>query len=192
MTEYRFRPALLRSPRAYRLEQGVLSALDRHGAPEWQLELGRVERAVFVDFGKAHAPVRRLDLFGHDGMRRIVLNTGMGGMEDDRAQFAALAAAIFRSLADTRPDAEVEVGEYGAARLAMLAAGLAALAGGLGLLIAVALTAADRLAEAAVPIAVLILFGGAISWGNRPWRPRPKLAARTMAEVVEGLDRKTV
>lgn len=191
MTEYRFRTALLRGKRAYRLDRGVLSARGRHGTQEWQLDLGRVKRAVFVDLGKASTPIRRLDLFGPEGLRRVTINSAMGGMEEDRAEFAKLAAAICREMAEAQPDAGVEVGEYGVSRLVMLGAGLLCLVGGAGILVASAAASPARIAEAALPIGALLLVGGALTWGNRPGRPRRKLSARKMAEVIEKLDRRS-
>lgn len=191
MTEYRFRTALLQGKRAYRLDGGVLSALGRHGTQEWQLDLGRVKRAVFVDLGRASTPIRRLDLFGPEGLRRISINSAVGGMDEDRAEFAALAAAVCRELAEARPDAGVEVGEYGVSRLVMLGIGLVCLVGGAGLLVASAISSPARIAEAAVPIGVLLLVGGALTWGNRPGRTRRELPASKMAEAIEKLDRRS-
>lgn len=189
--EARFRPAPMRRAQTFRLEGTRLVRLDVSGAEDWALDLASVDRAVFVDFGAAKAPNRRLDLFAGGVRQRVAINAagGLGAMREDMGAFLELCGAIFLALAEARPDLQIGLGEYGAARWALFGLGAIMVVGGGGILAAALAggVSSSRLIDAAVPLGMLVLVGGFIAWANRPGVVGVQIAPAAMAVALKAL-----
>lgn len=185
---YSFRPAPLRGPQDWRLEEGR-----RLIGPDGPCDLSGVARARFIDSTMRGLRMRRLDLIGPDGlMCRIALNSrkGLPPQDPDRAAHRALCLDVLRTLTAQTPDLPVALKETGALRVLWFGIGLLALIAGPGIAIAAVATGvdADRLIPMLVPVLLLGAFGAFIAWTHAPWRKVPSLPVSIMPTIIETMD----
>ncbi len=181
---FAFRPAPLRGPQEWQLEDGRL-----HG-PSGTLALDRVRRLRLVDRRYGDARMLRLDLIHDDGTLDVSLTIGALAPEEtpDLAAWSGLVAALGHAFSAQDPGLEVEIGEGGLAGWGMFVVGLLSLLAGLGIGLGAAMSglAGDRLAAAALPVLLLIGLGWALVYGNRPWRARPCVPVSGLALLLSG------
>ncbi len=177
MREYQFKPAPLRDVMHFHLDDDNLRQLTRDGQAEWQLPLQDVQAVRYVHHRINGLSFWRLDIKARDGgLFRVSENQGAEGISDPQAQ--NLLQDLCLTLSKHHPDLQITIGEYGRARLAIFAIGIMSLIFALGL-VAVALwtgLAPNRFVAASVPVLLLLLFGGVVSYSNRPGQPLPRLS----------------
>lgn len=183
---FAFHPAPARAQRVYRLEGGVLR-LDS----DWNLDLRTVTRAAYVQHRVGDGLMRRLDLWQGETRHTIGWTGAAGGwVHDDGAYaFLALCGATGNALQAAAPGVSLTWGEYGRSRLALFLVGVLAVLGGLGIFAGAQLSgvSGDRLMGAAIPMALLVLFGGGVALVNAPWRRLPRLEPQGLAPILEAM-----
>ena len=182
MRRWSFKPALLRGAQEWRIEG---TALD---GPAGRIDLNDVERAAFVDQAMKGHSFTRLDLIEGDRTLSISITSPKTDDPDpDRQAFFALTLAVAQILKDRRPGIPVTIGEYGRSALIMFVIGVLSLLVGVGIG-AVALASGlsgERLGAAAVPVLLLVAFGGMVAWARRPWKPALELPAASLPILLE-------
>lgn len=190
MPSFTFKPALLRAPRSYLLEAGVLHASEG-GRALWSLPLADVTGAVYVEHRAYGVKMRRLDLLAGETRRSLSQSLGLRTDPGDPelAAFRGLLAAVCEGMASAGTGATVRFGEHGRGRWAIFAIGAASVLFAIGLTVAALAggIASSRLAEGLVPVAMMVLFGGALMWTTRPGRPVAELPADVAARVLAAL-----
>ncbi|KUF11204.1 hypothetical protein [Pseudoponticoccus marisrubri] len=172
---FSFRPASLRGAVDWRLEG------DRLLTPEGWRDLSTLQGARLVQSTVRGILLRRLDLSFPEGRTRIAINVprSAGPEQPDRRAHLALCRAIAAQLAKHQPQLPVHLGEGGRVRWVMFGMGavsvLIALAIFFGALASGVST--DRLIGAAIPVGLLVLFGGAVMATTVPWAARPACTA---------------
>lgn len=194
MVRHAWKPALLKGRIEVDMTETGLICRDGSGAEQWRLDWGDVAAAVVVEHTVRGTSMRRLDLLGRDGvvLRRLSC-TGPPGAPvagTEAGAYVLAMAAILDRLGER--EIAVTVGEYGRARVAIFAVGVVSVLGGFGIGVAALASgiSGDRLAGAAVPILLLVVFGLFLVRANAPWRKRPELPAGLVAvalrDLVEG------
>lgn len=116
------------------------------------------------------------DLTGRDGsMIRLACSGPFGrwGQDDNSAVFITLIGAIVQTLARRRPELNVSIDDAAGWRWAWFALGCVTALLGAGVC-AFAIhdgVELDRLLAVLPVMGLLAVFGAAIAWSNRPWRP---------------------
>lgn len=190
MQVFRFKPALLRSAISFRLSAGTLVQIEDDGSLRWSLDLTRINRADFVEQRVNGVLMRRIDLQGPEGRHQIgVTVDGPEGSSEAAKVHLDLVEAICADIAADQPAFPIGIGEYGKARLAMFLIGVLSLSAALALGVAMGVSgvSASRAAAAALPMLLLSVLGGAVSWAYAPWHPPQRLPARVMGDLVQGL-----
>jgi len=190
MQVFRFKPALLRSAISFRLSAGTLARVEDDGSLRWSLDLNRLNRADFVEHRVNGVLMRRIDLHGPEGRHRIgVTVDGPEGSSEAASEHLDLVEAICASLAEDQPEFPVGIGEYGKGRLAMFPIGVLSLSAAIALGVAMVLSgvSASRAGAAALPMLLLAVLGGTVSWAYAPWHPPLRLPAHAMGDLVQGL-----
>ena len=185
VSRFAYRPAIARGRQVYELEGGLL-----HLDGGWTLDLSRVERAVFVQHRWGDAVMRRLDLVAGGELRSLALTVGAASLPDDADArvHRALMTAVAEALAGLRPGLAVTIGEHGLVRRLMFGIGAVSMVAGLGIAGALLAGGSGRIAEAAMPLGLLVLMGGGTSWSCRPNRPLPQVEMRDFGVLVASLD----
>ena len=117
-----------------------------------------------------------VDLTGRDGsMIRLACSgpSGRWGQDDDSAVFITLIGVIFQTIARRQPGLKVSIDDAAGWRWAWFAVGCVTALLGAGVC-AFAIhdgVEMDRLLAVLPVMGLLALFGAAIAWSNRPWRP---------------------
>lgn len=171
MTRHEIKPALLRRPVRWRVED---DALHREDGPRDPVTVAyrhitslRMTRTVFRG-----QRLERFELTGHWGREVISVNTtdSAPAANEQLAAFHHLLIDALPRIAAIRPDLTVILSERKGPKWALFSIGIiAVLAAGLMLVLAL-LTAQDRLWAAAVPLGTLFLFGLMICLNVRPWQ----------------------
>ena len=187
--DFSFHPAPARSQRHYRLDGQQLTQEDG-----WQLDLGQVTRAAYVQHRMGDSLMRRLDLWQGETRYTIGWNGAAGGWTRDEGAhaFLELCSQVGEALQDACPTLRLTWGEYGRYRKALFVIGLLSLLGGIGIFAAALASgvSGSRLMGAAVPMGLLVLLGGAIGLGNAPWRPLPSLDPKELAPILRAMSTK--
>ncbi len=188
MNEATFKPAVLARAKTYRLQGGVLSEIGIDG-PKWELPLADVEYAAYVDAVFRKIRMTRLDLHQGDTCRSIRLGQPAAGWigDPDTQKFLTLARDICAGLEAAQPGTKITQGEYGRARWIMFIMGVITLVFSIGILALVIITGvpSQKLWAGMVPMGLMFLFGGYISYLSFPWRALGKISA---AELVRRFD----
>jgi len=189
VARFAYKPALLVARRTFDVAAEAVTAYDGAGQVAWRLAWAEIAQAAFVEHKLRGMRMRRLDLIGTDGSRRSIgYNGGAGAphLDPEGVAHLRLIAAVLDRIAAARPDLSVGVGEHGRARWAIFATGAVSLAAaaGIGGAALVSGLSERRMAEAAVPLGLLALFGVALILANAPWRTRPRIAPAILAEVL--------
>ncbi|MAM62573.1 hypothetical protein [Maritimibacter sp. UBA3975] len=181
---FRWKPALLARADTLTVD-GTRLALDDN----WTLDAALVEDAAFTNQVIKGNRMVRLDLYTPELRRSIGYTGGRVGYDADpdaRTHLAACAATL-RALALARPGQQIALGVIRGGRWGMFLVGLGTLLG--GLILAVAALASgigsDRLLEAAIPTLFLILLGAVLTYGNWPWRKRPRINPAALADTLD-------
>lgn len=130
------------------------------------------------------------DFTGADG---TVLNLhnrvlfGEAGEREARQLNDEFVLAVLKAFDEARPDLQLELGNRGWVRWSLFAIGVASLAFSIAALwLALEQGRGERLWAAAMPIGLLLLIGGALSWSNRPWQKKLKVFPRDLlSETIE-------
>jgi len=193
MSGFSYKPALLAGRRDFEVTEAELICRDDRGGELWRLDLNKVGSAAFVEHKVRDARLRRLDLVAGTVHRSIGFNGGGGdpAADPNAAAHLELCAAVLDRLSERDGGLQVSVGEYGRARIAIFAIGLLSSGGAIGLLIAALASGISgaRLGTAAVPLGLMVVFGGALILANAPWRGVPKVPARAFAAALRGIAR---
>ena len=190
VSTFSFKPALLVGRVHYTLGHENLICTDKHGAEKWRLGWGNITKAGFVEHKVKASRMRRLDLMtgNRADKQSISYTSGLGdpAADPDGVAQLDLMAAILDRLAADDPAFQVSVGEYGRARVAIFAIGLATLAGAVGLMALVLATGVsqDRAAAASVPALMLVLLGAGLTYAYAPWRDVPQALASAFAGAL--------
>lgn len=181
---FTWKPALLARPDTLTLD-GTTASLDG----DWTLDLTTVEDAALDNRVLKGNRMVRLDLFTPETRHSLGYNGSARGYANDadaRTHLAA-CAALLAALDAAQPGKEVALGVIRGGRWGMFSVGLGALAFGLILAIAALASgiASDRLIEAAIPTLFLLLMGGILTYGNWPWRARPRVHAAALARTLD-------
>ena len=182
MRRWSFKPALLRAAQDWRLNGTKLDG------PGGHIDLSNVEKAAFVDQAMKGHRFTRLDLMESDRTLSISITSPASGVPDpDREEFFAVLLAVAQVLADRQPGLPVAIGEYGRTALIMFSIGVLSLLFGLGIGFAALASglSGERLGAAAVPVLLLVAFGGTLGWARRPWKPALQISAASLPLIFE-------
>lgn len=154
----------------------------------WSLDLADICSLAFFEGRVGDSQMVRLDLQGSETLRSLSMNSGRAGslVSDDALQFYAALKSALQVVSKVRPDLQVVLGSSGKVHRIMFVLGIVAVSLGAGLLTAAFLTntPASKLAAAAVPFSMLILFGGALIRGYWPWRERVKVSPQDLVSTL--------
>lgn len=154
----------------------------------WSLDLTDIRSMAFFQGRVGESQMVRLDLQGSNTTRSISINTGRTGSRSstDELQFYAALIATLRAVVSVRPEMRVVLGETGKAQRILFGLGVVAVALGAGLLTAAVVTGvpAGKLAAAAVPFSLLILFGSALVRSHWPWRKRAHVSPEELIATL--------
>lgn len=183
---FEFKPALLRGAVRYGVEAGQLTSSDG-----WEVALDAVTGAAFVNHAMKGTRLIRLDLWLGETRRSLSYsgNVNSWTSDPDAMGFLKLVQTVLDELARTGPGLEVTLGEYGKSRRVMFAIGLVAALAGAGIFAAAFVSGLpnDRLAGAAIPMALLTALGLALSYGYAPWRKPPRATPAALSGVIGGI-----
>lgn len=181
---YAFKPALLRGTRTYALDGVVLTLHD-----DSRVDLAAITGAGFVNHSLSRNRIMRLDLWAGTEKHSIGYNTAEAAWrsDPDARAFLRLVRDVLRTVAEARPDLEVTLGETGKGRFAMFLVGVVSAVFGVALFVAALATgiSSDRIAAGAIPMLLLLAFGGMIIRAYWPWRAPPTGKAGAVANVVD-------
>lgn len=125
--------------------------------------------------------------------RKIYLrqNISAGAGENDplRIQYRAMMAVCLRKLAVARPDLQIQLGQKRMLQWVWLAIGLSCLIFAGGMLVILLADRGSRLMDVILPLGLMAVFGGYISWSFGPFRPPLFLAPEHIVSVLEPDDK---
>jgi hypothetical protein len=183
---YAYKPAALRGSTQYALDAGRLQADDG-----WEIALGTVEAAAFVNHVMKGMRIIRLDLWQAGRRRSLSYSGGARNWraDPDAATFLRLARDVLQELGDHAPGLAVTLGERGRSRRIMFAIGVLAALSGLVLFVAALASgiSSDRLIAAALPMLLLTAMGGMIGYGYAPWRRPAWATPGALAGVIDAI-----
>ena len=165
MTEYRFKPALLRGHTTWTLEG---SKLFQDG--QLCVDLKDVTSCRFARTKVRYSSSNWLDLNTASGHKRVVCNQPPG--DPHYETFHALVTAIFEVLAEVSPDVRVSFGAGNRLRWAFFIMGACMVIFGGVMIASGAAGAVNRGSEVEAMVigAVFIVPFGLMAWGYRPWK----------------------
>lgn len=185
MTDYSFKPALLRGAVTWSVEDDCIR---REGLTPMTIPYADITALRLVQL---QVKVNRLERFEITApQKRMVMgiNTGPAGPEadDGLAEFYRLVIDLTGRLETTRPDLHVIRSERQGQKWAMFGIGVAALVLAAGILLAAMAggISESRMWDAAVPLGTLFLLGVLVVANMRPWKTPPSLS---LAETREWL-----
>lgn len=186
---FSFKPALLRAPQTVVVDAAGVSLATSQGKRDWQLAWRNIGEVALVDFGARRMQISRFDLIDSRTLKRHAIScTVSSGTTQTSEDFGAYAAAkrdVLKRLADVDPAIPVTIGEYGGARLAGFLVGIACVLAAIVIgFVALAAGRSSSVAGAAIPLLIMLVFGGAVSWAYAPWRRRQSLPVGTIATAL--------
>lgn len=187
---FSFKPALLRAPQTVVVDAGGVSLESSEGQGHWRLQWRDVAEVALVDFGARGMQISRFDLIEAGTMKRRSISctvaSGTTQASEDFVAYAAAKRSVLQRLAQVDPAIPVTIGEHGRARLAGFLIGMACVVA--AVVIGFVALAAGRSGavggEAMIPLLMMLVFGGAVSWAYAPWRRRPSLPVGTIATAL--------
>lgn len=189
-TVFRFKSAVLRSAREYRIYADQIERISKDDVVE-SLSFHDVCNVRYADTTAREYHFRRLDLEDRNGKKmRIHITTMLRASpenEPDLRAFYELLQSIGEHLHKTQPSQEIILGETTKISWIIFSLGLAAVFGAIGIL-AFALLAGvseHRLMEGLVPMLVMAGFGIYICVMSRPWRPRPTISLLQFLDFIK-------
>lgn len=191
-TEFTFKPALLRAPVRHALTQAALILHDSDGAQVDRLAWEAITGGAFVEMRAQGAfRMRRLDLFHPGGTLSLSCTAPDGDLSPgtDAGKHWALMIAVLERLATEDRGIRFNIGEYGRGRVAMFGVGLfsALTAVGLGIVMLATGVSVDKMTGAALPLVLMLGFGGVLMSKHAPWRPPPAFEAGALAQVLAAM-----
>lgn len=184
MAQATFHPAILAKAKTYQLKNGVLSEMDENGQ-KWALSLADVESVAYVDAIFKKTRGTRLDLHYGDVCRSLRLGQPAGDWINniDTREFLTFARAICLGLENAQPGIEITQGEYGRSRIIMFVIGILTLIFAIGIIGLAVITGVqtEKLFAGIVPISIMFLIGGYVSYTSRPWQVLAKMPAAGFA-----------
>lgn len=194
MQTFTFKPALLRAPRSYAVDEKGLTCTARDGKTLFALDWADMTGAALVDQVVGRNHIRRFELMRKGGGKAVIAQTGPRRAvpgDPDVAAYLDLVTTVLTRMAERDESLTVQVGSHGAARMSMFAVGVLSLLGGAGLGIAMLATGVslDRMEVAAMPLLFMLALGGFTVYGNWPWRPVPSFPVGELARRLgDGAD----
>ncbi|NHK29638.1 hypothetical protein FF098_017160 [Parvularcula flava] len=192
MTDHEIKPALLRRPVTWRVDNACLHRQDRAREPITlpfdRITSLRMTRTVFRG-----QRLERFELTGPWGSEIISVNTTdvVAASNEQLAAFHRLLIDTLPRISEVRPDLAVILAERKGPKWALFSIGVIAVVAASLMLVIAMLTAQDRLWAAAVPLGTLFLFGLMISLNVRPWQDPPSVTPDDLAaELRQGLEKK--
>lgn len=187
---HRVKPALIKAPLTYALEDGVLICEDPKGRALWRIALSDVRSVHWTTSRAGQSLTRVLRL--RDGtqscaIRQHLYRRALLGGPDDMA-FRATLIDVLRALMAVQPGLEVDTGPSATTAALLRLAGHALLAGACAAPVYAVATGQPLIAIAnwAVPVALIGLLGMAMRRSYAPGRQRPRLAlAQLIAEMEQ-------
>lgn len=192
MEFFRFKPAALRSELEYTISDAGVACQTKDDEMRFEIAWDEIEDAAYVEHRMRDVAMRRIDLILSGNRRRSISATSDRSdppTDPNAIAFLHFAASVLFRMDKTRPERLVSFGEYGGWKWAMFTVGVIATVAALGLigLMFAEGLSADRMAAAALPFGLLLLFGIAVSLGNAPWKPVPRLPAKVLAVALEDM-----
>ena len=186
---HRVKPALIKSPLIYALEDGVLICEDAKGSTLWRMALSDIRSAHWTASraGQSLTRVLRLrDATQTCAIRQHLYRRALVGGPDDMA-FRATVVDILRALMAVQPGLEVDTGPTAATSALLRLCGHVLLAGACAAPVYAVATGQPLMAIAnwAVPVALIGLLGLALRRTYAPGRQRPRLV---LAQLIAELD----
>ena len=186
---HRVKPALIKAPLTYALEDGVLICEDASGRALWRIALSDVQSAHWTASRAGQSLTRVLRL--RDGtqscaIRQHLYRRALVGGPDDMA-FRATIVDVLRALMAVQPELEVDTGPSATTSALLRLAGHVLLAGACAAPVYAVATGQPLIAIAnwAVPVALIGLLGLALRRTHAPDRQRPRLA---LAQLIAEMD----
>ena len=186
MTQYHFKPALLAAGLDYATDDLGITC-HKAGTLIWRADWPDIDDCAYVELTARGNTIRRIDLIRRaPHLRRSISVTSDSAdppTDPDVLTFLSLASDVLARLDHQSPGRNVAFGEHGRARLAIFAVGALSIIGAIaifGLALASGVSA-QKLADGAIPMGLLLLFGVALISRYAPWRKPPRIAAATLA-----------
>lgn len=185
---HRVKPALIKSPLTYALEDGVLICEDAKGGTLWRLSLADVRSAHWTESRAGQSLTRVLRLTDGTRTRAIrqhLYRRALVGGPDDMA-FRACVSDVLRAVMAVQPGLDVQSGPSAGTSVALRVLGMAFFAGALAAPILALLTGQDLMAFVnwAIPVTLIGLLGMAMM---RSYAPGRRIATRTPAQLIAEL-----
>ena len=185
---FEIKPALLAGRQRFEIAEGQVICRDVEDRVAWQVALGDITRAVYVEHRMYGMRLCRFDLLVGEVQHSISLNLSVltEGKDPDGPEFLDLIEAICTALEAAQPGFETEWGEYGRARKWWFGVGVLSGFGGLGLFVLALATGVpmDRMMGAGLGFGMLILLGGVLMVTYNPWKAPPRLQPALLVRVL--------
>lgn len=186
---HRVKPALIKAPLTYALEDGVLQCEDASGGTLWRIDLAAVTAAHWSASRAGQSLTRVLRL--EDGaqvraIRQHLYRRALLGGPDDMA-FRACVADVLRALMAAQPGLDVDSGPSRGMAAALRVLGVVLLAGAVAAPVVALATGQGVMAflNWAIPVTLIGLLGLAMM---RSYAPGRGVRTRTPAELIAELE----
>lgn len=188
--EYKFKPALLRSAKTYRVHAGQIEKLSKGGKLQ-SLRIRDICKARYVSTSVREHRFRRLDLADNAGRKmRISITTARHASstnDPDLNAFYQLMHCIGEQFHKQRPAQMIIIGETKNASWIMFSIGVLTVVGTVGLLILALLTGVSeqKLMKVSLPILGLVGFGIYVCISASPWKPRLRVSPLQFCKRIQ-------
>lgn len=191
--EYKFKHALLRSAKTYRVQAGYIEKLAKDGKLE-SLHIEDICKARYVNTSVREHQFHRLDLEDNMGQKMRISITiaahASSKNDPDLNAFYQLMHCIGTHIHKEQPAQVIIIGETKKMSWVMFSMGMIAVVGTIGLLILAFLAGVSeqKLKKGLLPMFGLASFGIYVCVCASPWKPRLKLSALQFCERIQSME----
>lgn len=179
---FTYRPAPLAAPQTITVDATGVAVVGK-----WALRWDQVTGLRHYSFPARGVEMLGFDLLYEGGAHSISLNTVEQPGEGARATYEETLCAVLARV----PGMPVVLRRAGWQGMVFFFIGVAAAVLATGIIGAAIATgvSTSRLIEAAVPMLMLLAFGGVVAWGNRPGRALPQVSAEMLRMMLRPADK---